>query len=94
MTTQSIKTGNDNLFRSPVFASTVAGLTGCSVEVIQTTGAVGAAKAAGFGAGLYGTLEEALHTAEIETRYTPHGNSKGLREAYEDWLGHLNQLIR
>ncbi|MGJ8733503.1 MAG: xylulokinase, partial [Cellulophaga sp.] len=42
-----IRAGNDNLFRSQIFSETVATLIGYEIEIYNTTGAVGAAKAAG-----------------------------------------------
>ena len=41
-----IHAGNDNLFRSSIFANTVSSLIGQPIEIYNTTGAVGAARAA------------------------------------------------
>ena len=46
-----LKVGNDNLFQSNIFSTTVATLLGCDIKMMETTGAIGAAKAAGVGAG-------------------------------------------
>ena len=42
-----IRAGNDNLFRSKIFANTVATLIGHEIEIYNTTGAFGAARASG-----------------------------------------------
>ena len=42
-----IRAGNDNLFRSEIFASTVATLIGHEIARYNTTGAFGAARASG-----------------------------------------------
>ena len=41
-----IRAGNDNLFRSEIFAKTLSTLIGYEIEIYNTTGAVGAARAA------------------------------------------------
>ena len=43
-----IRAGNDNLFRSEIFSNTVATLIGHEIEIYNTTGAVGAARAVGL----------------------------------------------
>ena len=43
-----IRAGNDNLFRSEIFATTVATLIGHEIEIYNTTGAIGAARASGL----------------------------------------------
>ena len=43
-----IRAGNDNLFRSKIFANTVATLIGHEIEIYNTTGAYGAARASGI----------------------------------------------
>ena len=42
-----VRAGNDNLFRSKIFANTVATLIGHEIEIYNTTGAFGAARASG-----------------------------------------------
>ena len=88
-----IRVGNDNLFRSAVFASTVAALTECKIEVIETTGAVGAAKAAGYGKGIYCSLEKALEGTEVKKTYTANNLNGEYKRAYELWKSDLNKLI-
>ena len=48
MKVSRIKVGNDNLFQSTVFSTTIASLLQCEIDVVETTGAVGAAKAIGY----------------------------------------------
>src|SRR5690606_39367718 len=40
-----IRAGNDNLYRSDIFSNTVATLIGQEIEIYNTTGAIGAARA-------------------------------------------------
>lgn len=48
------------MFLSPVFRDTLSGVTGTVIELFDTNGAVGAAKGAGIGAGIYQSAEEHL----------------------------------
>ena len=41
-----IRAGNDNLFRSSIFCETITTLLGVDIEIFDTTGAIGAARAA------------------------------------------------
>ncbi|MCC7466608.1 MAG: carbohydrate kinase [Saprospiraceae bacterium] len=60
ITGKVIRVGNDNLFQSGIFSQTIADLSGLTIDVYQTTGAVGAAKASGVAAGIYPDLEKAM----------------------------------
>ena len=53
MEIKTIKAGHANLFLSPLFRRTLASVTGATIELYETDGAVGAAKGAGIGAGIY-----------------------------------------
>ena len=66
-----IRVGNDNLFQSNTFSSTIANLLKCELEVVNTTGAVGAAKASGVAIGLFSSVEEAMEQVEIIRRFDP-----------------------
>ena len=57
---QVIRAGHANMFLSPIFREALAGVTGAIIELYDTNGAVGAAKGAGIGAGIYRTAEEAF----------------------------------
>lgn len=48
-----IHAGHANMFLSPVFRQTLANVSGAVIELLDTDGSVGAAKAAGIGAGIY-----------------------------------------
>lgn len=87
-----IKVGNDNLFQSNVFAMTIANLLGCNIEMIKTTGAAGAAKASGLGAGIYKTLEEAIRLNEVEKVYEPDRKNEAYQQAYQAWEKDLKKI--
>ena len=62
MDIQVIRAGNANMFLSPIFRGTLAGVTGAAIELFDTDGAAGAAKAAGIGVGIYKDNREAFAT--------------------------------
>ena len=86
-----IHAGLTNMFRSPVFRETLAGISGAIIELYDTDGSVGAAKGAGIGAGIYKDSQEAFSTLERLAVVTP-ANEEAYREAYERWKKHLNNL--
>lgn len=87
-----MRVGNDNLFQSRIFAETVATLCNSHIEMLDTTGAVGAAKGAGFGAGIYSSLREALGNTPKVGGYEPLPNAEAHTEAYQRWLNQLHKL--
>jgi len=64
MDIQKIQAGKANMFLSPLFRNTLAGVSGATIELYETDGSVGAAKGAGMGVGLYQDHNEAFATLE------------------------------
>ncbi len=89
-----IKVGNDNLFQSKVFSMTIANLLNCCIEVVKTTGAVGAAKASGIGAKVYSNIGEAVQAGEVEHRFYPENANGGYKQAYQVWQNDLKRLMK
>ena len=89
----NMRVGNDNLFRSAVFSKTIATLLRCTIEVVETNGAAGAARAAGVATGFFATAEEAVATNKVLMQYEPAEAFAGCIEAYEDWELKLGQFI-
>ncbi len=89
-----MRVGNDNLFQSAVFSKTIATLLGCSIDVVQTTGAVGAAKAAGVATGIYPSIEVAMASVTVTGRHEPEAGRVGeYRAAYAAWEVDLAKAI-
>lgn len=88
-----MRVGNDNMFQSPVFANTIATLLDCQIEMFETTGAVGAAMAAGYGAGVYRSLKEALLGLQVEKIYEPNANRSTYEQAYHYWSNRLQRAL-
>ncbi len=88
-----IRVGNDNLFQSDTFSNTIANLLDLEIEVLNTTGAAGAAIASGIGIGKYGGLEEAFNRNHIVKTIGPNDANVAYHEAYELWRKDLGKLI-
>lgn len=85
-----IKAGNANMFLSPLFREALASTSNAVIELFDTDGAAGAAKAAGIGVGLYASSNEAFSTLKrIETIEPNHKMSSQYSEAYELWKSFL-----
>ena len=86
VTLSTIRVGNDNMFQSSTFATTISSLTGATIEVHNTNGAVGAAMAAGVAAGLSENLSVAIgHQEILETISPREADLPALTTAYERW---------
>lgn len=88
-----IRAGNDNLFRSEIFANTVATLIGHEIEIYNTTGAVGAARAVGLVDGDYDKFGENILKNDHVMTYKPLGNSEPYIDAYRNWKKELDIII-
>lgn len=89
MNVNKIHAGHANMFLSPIFRETLAGVSGAVIELYDTDGSVGAAKGAGIGAGIYKNNNEAFSTLEKLAVIEP-SESETYRAAYETWKSKLN----
>ena len=60
MNIHTVKAGKANMFLSPLFRQTFATATGATLQLYNTDGAIGAARGAGVGAGIYTSFDEAF----------------------------------
>ena len=90
----TIRVGNDNLFQSQVFATTIATLTGATIEIHNTTGAVGAALAAGVSVGLAPDLSTAVGRQEVLAQVGPGADGEALTKAYDRWAKSLADRLQ
>jgi len=88
-----IRVGNDNMFQSEIFSQTIADLLNCDIEVIDTTGAYGAARAAGVAVGAYQSLEQATGIIQPQSAFSPQAVSPLLAKANEQWNQHLERFV-
>ncbi len=95
MNAAEINAGHANMFLSPVFTKTLATLSGATINMYDTDGSVGAARAAAVGAGIYKSFKEAFtNLRKIMTVEPDKGNKDAYLSAYSDWLGLLNSKLK
>ncbi len=90
-----IRAGYGNMFLSKVFRETLSGISGAVIELYNTDGAQGAARAAGIGAGVYKSDAEAFRGLAVVDRIEP--DRSGREEyaaAYEKWKNELNKYLK
>ena len=88
MNVNKIHAGHANMFLSPIFRETLAGVSGAVIELYDTDGSVGAAKGAGIGAGIYKDNTESFATLEKLAVIEP-AHTAEYTEAYETWKSRL-----
>ena len=86
LTMEVIKVSNDNMFQSKIFSQTIASILGIEIQVLNTSGAMGAARAAGVHIGAFKSVENAFSKVKSERVYKPQGNQLEYKEAYNKWL--------
>ena len=91
---QKIHAGHANMFLSPIFRETLAGVTGAVIELYDTDGSVGAAKGAGIGAGVYKDNNEAFATLEkLEVIEPDVAQRTAYDDAYARWKSNLERAM-
>lgn len=88
-----IRAGNDNLFRSEIFSNTVATLIGHEIEIYNTTGAVGAARAVGLTDGDFEKFGSAITTNDHVMTFLPLKNKEEYEKAYQKWKQELELIL-
>lgn len=91
---QKIHAGHANMFLSPIFRETLAGVTGATIELYDTDGSVGAAKGAGIGAGIYKDNNEAFATLDKLAIIEPDAaKQQEYLDAYARWKKCLEHVL-
>jgi xylulokinase len=88
-----IRAGNDNLFRSEIFSNTVATLIGHEIEIYNTTGAVGAARAVGLTDGDFEKFGSGITTNDHVMTFLPLKNKEEYERAYQNWKQELELIL-
>ena len=82
------------MFLNGIFTKTLASVTGATIDLYETDGAVGAAKGAGIGAGIYKDANEAFSTLRhISTIEPDVQNQSAYLEAYALWKQRLDTIM-
>lgn len=89
-----IRAGKANMFLSPIFRDTLAGITGATIELYNTDGSVGAARGAGVGSGYYKSLNEAFsNLKKLETIEPNNSKISEYQAAYNNWKKELDKAL-
>ncbi|PID92172.1 MAG: carbohydrate kinase [Bacteroidetes bacterium] len=90
-----IRAGMANMFLSPVFRDTLAGISGASIELYDTDGSVGAANGAGIGSGVYASFQEAFGNLNKRMVVEPDiVDRDAVEAAYQNWKSILQACLR
>lgn len=87
-----IRAGNDNLFRSEIFANTIATLIQQEIEIYNTTGAIGAARACTIASNGYDTFSSFMKNDHVMT-FMPFKDKEQYQNAYNNWKKELELII-
>jgi xylulokinase len=85
MQPRTVRAGHANMFLSPLFAQTFADVSGCRLELFDTDGAQGAARGAGFGAGVFRDVSECFRGMNIREAYEPGQDAQAYGQLYTAW---------
>ena len=88
-----LRAGNDNLFRSKIFANTVATLIGHEIEIYNTTGAFGAARASAILNGDIETFRNTITKNDHVMTFLPLKNKSEYEDAYLRWKKDLERIV-
>lgn len=89
-----IKAGNDNLFRAEIFSKTLATLIGYEIEIYNTTGAIGAARAAGLTDKNFERFGKNITDNDHVMTFKPIENNTSYLDAYTNWKKELYKQIK
>lgn len=89
-----IRAGNDNLFRSSIFSNTIATLINFEIEIYNTTGAIGAARACELVNGDYENFGNQIINNDYIMSYSPQKDKGDYKEAYLKWKKELETTLK
>lgn len=92
--TSVVKAGTANLFLSNLFTRIFSAVTQTEVELYDTDGSAGAARAAGWGAGIFSSSQEALSGLKKVAEFQPEKELSDVYEpVYQEWKKELNKQL-
>lgn len=93
MVPDKIKAGKANLFLSPVFRQLFSTALNVPVEFYDTDGAIGAARGAGIGVGLYTPDNAFDHLKKIGDIHPDLETESQLNDLYQKWKNQLEHIL-
>ena len=94
ITIEVMRAGNDNLFRSEIFSDTISTLVSQDIEIYNTTGAIGAARAAGINEGGFEKFGTYITNNDHVSTFKPLSDKSAYQLAYENWKKELELIIK
>lgn len=93
LTIDIIRVPQDNMFQSAIFCQTISTLLDCQIDIVPTTGAIGAARASGVAVGFYEDVEEALQSVKPNGTFHPNPQTTSYNQAYQAWQDRLHNFL-
>ncbi|MDB4240563.1 FGGY family carbohydrate kinase, partial [Flavobacteriaceae bacterium] len=88
-----VRAGNDNLFKSNVFGDTVSTLINTDIEIYDTTGAVGAARAVDLHNRNFNEFGKNIIENDFLRTFSPQSNFSDYKVAYDLWVEKLELTL-
>ena len=89
-----IRAGNDNLFKSKVFGETISTLINTDIEIYETTGAIGAARAVDLRNRDFNKFENNIIENDFLRTFSPQPNLNDYKNAYNLWVEKLELTLK
>ena len=89
-----IRAGNDNLFKSKVFGETISTLINTDIEIYETTGAIGAARAVDLRNGDFNKFGNNIIDNDFLKTFSPQSNLNDYKNAYNLWVEKLELTLK
>lgn len=92
--TKVIRAGKANMFLSPLFREVLATVSGATIELYNTDGAIGSARGAGIGSGFYSSAGEAFSNLNKLDIVEPDLRKEdAYQSAYKSWKEQLEKAV-
>jgi xylulokinase len=94
MEVKKVRAGYANMFLSEVFADVFANTADATLELYDTDGATGAARAAGIGAGIYKSFDESFQGMRKVKTVEPNNEKVTVyKDIYAKWYEGLSKIV-
>ena len=88
-----VRAGNDNLFQSDLFSQTISTLIDKEIEIFDSTGAYGAARAVGCEPNDFKSYSEEITKNDYVKSFEPKKQKELYLDAYKTWKQNLEKII-
>ena len=88
-----VRAGNDNLFQSELFSDTISTVLGREIEIYDSTGAYGAARAAGYDSNNFKLYSDKTTRNDYIKSFEPQNDKSSHIDAYNLWKENLLKIL-